>query len=115
MSKKNLRLKRIKFLRIKIKKKAIIRLVIFRTLLNIYAQIIFNNNTLFSISTLNKKITNIYNYSGNKYAASIIGNIIAKYCINNGIKKIIFDRSGYKYHGRIKSLAESARETGLFF
>ncbi|WMC20171.1 MAG: 50S ribosomal protein L18 [Enterobacteriaceae bacterium PSpyr] len=115
MFKKKQRLKRIKFLRIKIKKIKVIRLVIYRTLLNIYAQIIFNNNTLFSISTLNKKFINIYNYSGNKYAASIIGNIIGKFCINKGIKKVIFDRSGYKYHGRIKALAESARETGLIF
>ncbi|XZR53120.1 MAG: 50S ribosomal protein L18 [Enterobacteriaceae bacterium] len=115
MFKKKQRLKRAKYLRIKIKKLEILRLVIFRTLNHIYAQIIFNNNTLLSVSTLDKKIKEILNYSGNKYAASIVGNIIGKCCINIGIKKITFDRSGYKYHGRIKALAVSARETGLIF
>ncbi|WMC18957.1 MAG: 50S ribosomal protein L18 [Enterobacteriaceae bacterium PSpicST2] len=107
------RLKRARNTRIKIKKK--IRLVIFRTLRNIYAQIIYNNNTLLSASTLEKKINKILKNYSNKYAAAIIGNIIAKRCINNGIKKVVFDRSGYKYHGRIKALADSAREFGLIF
>ncbi|XZR52703.1 MAG: 50S ribosomal protein L18 [Enterobacteriaceae bacterium] len=116
INKKHLnRLKRLKNNRIKNIKKGVIRFVVFKTLRNIYAQIIYNNKTLLSASTLEKRNNKILNNSNNKYFASIIGNIIAKRCINNGIKKVVFDRSGFKYHGKIKALAESAREFGLIF
>ncbi|WGS66142.1 50S ribosomal protein L18 [Enterobacteriaceae bacterium ET-AT1-13] len=114
MCKNKKRLKRAKSIRTKIKKN-VIKLVVFRTSHNIYAQIVCNNKTLLSASTLEKNINKITNNSSNKYSASIIGNIIAKRCIDKGIKKVVFDRSGYKYHGRIKALAESARESGLIF
>ncbi|BFI91117.1 50S ribosomal protein L18 [Enterobacterales bacterium endosymbiont of Anomoneura mori] len=115
MYKKISRLKRACLSRIKNKKLKKIRLVVFRTSRNIYAQIIFKNKTLLSASTLEKKINKNINYTGNKYAAAIIGKIIAKRCIKNGIENVIFDKSGYKYHGRIKALAEAARESGLIF
>uniref|UniRef100_A0A1A9UKJ1 Large ribosomal subunit protein uL18c n=1 Tax=Glossina austeni TaxID=7395 RepID=A0A1A9UKJ1_GLOAU len=70
---------------------------------------------LTSASTLEKKIMSRFTNSGNKKAAAIIGEKIAKRALNKSIKKVAFDRSGFKYHGRIKALAEAARQFGLNF
>ncbi|MFI4853129.1 MAG: 50S ribosomal protein L18 [Candidatus Makana argininalis] len=117
MKKKKIRLKRAKKNRLKIKLSNAIRLSIHKTSRHIYAQIISQNNSeiLISASTLEKKIKNKLKITGNKNAASKIGQIIAKRSINKNIKKISFDRSGFKYHGRIKALADSARKNGLIF
>nr|WP_198684116.1 50S ribosomal protein L18 [Candidatus Annandia adelgestsuga] len=118
MNKKKKRLKRASRTRYKIKKSNNKILVINKTLRHLYAQIIFYENdskVLVSASTLEKKIKKKIFYTKNKKTACIIGKIIAKRAINKGIKKISFDRSGFKYHGCILSLAESARRNGLIF
>lgn len=90
------------------------RLCVFRSLKHIYAQIINDKEakTLVSASSLEK---NFKNYGGNKLAAREIGKIISERAIEAGISEVVFDRGGYIYHGRIKELAESARENGLKF
>lgn len=94
-----------------------IRLVVHRTSRHIYAQIIsFDRfSVLVTASTLEKNINKNLNYTGNKVSAKKIGKIIAQRALKKGIKKVSFDRSGFKYHGRIESLANSARKYGLQF
>ena len=106
--------------RFSIKKKSSLshRLVVFRSNANMYAQLIDDNNghTLLTVSTLNKEVKkSISNNGGNIKAASVIGDIIAKKALDKGIKEVFFDRGGYIYHGRVKNLAEAAREGGLIF
>ncbi len=90
------------------------RLNVFRSNSNIYAQIIDDTtgNTLVSASSLEKEFTT---YGGNKTAAREVGKAVAKKAIAKGITAVVFDRGGYVYHGRIKELAEGAREGGLQF
>ncbi|CAL4324082.1 50S ribosomal protein L18 [Buchnera aphidicola (Chaitophorus populicola)] len=106
-------------LRIRKKLKSLnkIRLVVHRTSRHIYAQIISSDHfsVLVTASTLEKKISKNLNYTGNKISAGIIGKIIAQRALQKGIIKVSFDRSGFKYHGRIESLANSARKYGLQF
>ncbi|CEN32055.1 50S ribosomal protein L18 [Candidatus Westeberhardia cardiocondylae] len=112
------RFRRCMKLRDKLKKLGSVRLVVHRTSRHIYAQIVAENNAkiLVSASTLEKEIKRkITGYTGNKNAASIVGEVIAKRALNFGVKKISFDRSGFKYHGRIQMLAMSARKFGLDF
>lgn len=89
------------------------RLCVFRSLNNIYAQVIddVNGVTLVSASSLELKET----YGGNKEAAKEVGKMVAAKAIEKGIKTVVFDRSGYLYHGRVASLAAGAREGGLEF
>ena len=91
------------------------RLTIFRSNSHIYAQIMTNNGSevLVSASTSESGLKSDNN--GNIEAASRIGKIIAERAIEKGIDKVSFDRSGYKYHGRVKALAEAARDAGLSF
>ena len=93
------------------------RLSVYRSSNNIYAQIIDDNKgaTLLSLSTLDKKIKSKLKNTGNKEAASEIGKNLAEMAKQKGIKKVVFDRGSYLYHGRIKALADSAREAGLEF
>ncbi len=115
--KKN-RLRRAKKYRFLCKNNLHYRLVIFKSLRYIYVQLISkdNCNVLVSASTLEKKIkSKLLNKTKNKIAANLIGRIIAKRCLKNNIINVIFDRSGYKYHGCVKELAESARNCGLLF
>lgn len=90
------------------------RLNVFRSTSNIYAQLIddVNGVTLASASTLDKEITV---YGGNKEAAKLVGKLIAERAAKKGITDVVFDRGGYIYHGRVKELAEGAREGGLKF
>jgi len=90
------------------------RLNVYRSLNNIYAQIIDDTKgiTLVSASTLDKDFEG---YGGNKQAARRVGLAIAKKAIESGIERVVFDRGGYLYHGRVKELAEGAREGGLKF
>lgn len=90
------------------------RLSIFRSAEHIYAQVIDDDlgNTLVSASTIEKTFNS---YGGNKQAAEKIGEIIGKRCLEKGIETVVFDRSGYLYHGRVKALADKAREAGLKF
>ena len=89
------------------------RLSVFRSLKNIYAQVIddVNGVTLVSASSLELKDT----YGGNKDAAKEVGKLVAAKAIEKGIKEVVFDRSGYLYHGRVAELAAGAREGGLEF
>jgi large subunit ribosomal protein L18 len=93
------------------------RLTVFRSLKNISAQIIDDvaGRTLCSASSLNKAVAEQLKSGGNKSAATSIGQILAERARMQGIRKIAFDRSGYRYHGRIKALAEAARKAGLEF
>lgn len=90
------------------------RLNVFRSRSNIYAQIIddITGTTLASASTYEKDFND---YGGNKAAALKVGNAIAKRAIEKGIENVVFDRGGYLFHGRVKELAEGARQAGLKF
>lgn len=94
-----------------------VRLSVHRTNLHIYAQLIDgkNNKVITSASTLEPEIRKSLKIGNNISAASIIGKRIAEKGKECGVSKIAFDRSGYKYHGRVKALADAAREHGLEF
>jgi len=91
------------------------RLVVFRSARHIYAQIIDDaaGVTLASAGTTAKGVKENLKKTGNRKAAEAIGAALAKRALEVGIKAVCFDRNGYKYHGRIKSLADAARKTGL--
>ena len=93
------------------------RLCVFRSNKNISAQIIddVNGVALASASTIDKALKEEIAYGGNKEAARIVGEAIAKRAMEKGIEEVCFDRGGFLYHGRVKELAEGAREGGLKF
>ena len=93
------------------------RLCVFRSSNNIYAQIIDDANrvTLTAASSLDAEVKGAVNHGGNKEAAKMVGEMIAKRAIEKGITEDVFDRGGYLYHGRVQVLAEAAREAGLKF
>jgi len=93
------------------------RLSVFRSLRHIYAQIIDDDNgvTVVSASTLSKDLADREKSGGNKDAAALVGENLARKAIAVGVRQVRFDRNGYKYHGRIRVLAESARKSGLVF
>ena len=92
------------------------RLNVYRSLNHIYTQLIddLNGVTLVSASSFGKK-TEEKHYGGNVAAAKSVGTLIAERAKEKGIKKVVFDRGGYLYHGRVKALADAAREAGLEF
>ena len=115
MSTKNIsRLRRAKKTRSKIKVQDSPRLSVYRSSQHFYAQVFdsLGSKVIASASTIEKDIDA---KSNNLDAAVAVGKKVAERAIENGIKKVVFDRSGYKYHGRIKALADSAREAGLEF
>lgn len=91
------------------------RLNVFRSLGNIYAQVIDDvaGKTLVSASSLDKELN--LSYGGNVAAAKAVGELVAKRAVAAGIETVVFDRGGYIYHGRVAALAEGAREAGLKF
>ncbi len=91
------------------------RLSIFRSVKNIYAQIIDDTtgNTIVAASSVSKGA--VLKHGGNKNAATEIGKSIAQLAIAKGVTQVAFDRNGYRYHGRVKALADAAREAGLKF
>ena len=93
------------------------RLAVFRSNNHMYAQIIDDTvgNTLVSASTLQKDVKANLEKTNNVDAAAYLGTVIAKRAIEKGIKEVVFDRGGFIYHGKIKALAEAAREAGLTF
>lgn len=93
------------------------RLNIYRSLQHIYAQVINDETgvTLVSASTKDKELQEKAAYGGNIAAAKVVGEAIAKRALDKGISKIVFDRGGFIYHGRVAALAASAREAGLEF
>jgi len=93
------------------------RLNVFRSINHIYAQLIddFSGNTLVSSSSSDKELKGKLSTGGNIEAAKEVGMLIAKRAVDKGVKKVVFDRGGNLYHGRVKALADGAREGGLEF
>ena len=93
------------------------RLCVFRSSNNIYAQIIDDANrvTLTAASSLDAEVKGAVSHGGNKEAAKLVGQLVAKKAVEKGITEVVFDRGGYLYHGRVQVLAEAAREAGLKF
>lgn len=118
MDKKLGRIRRSRKARAKIRELGVDRLCIYRTPRHIYAQVIKANGSevVASASTLDAKIkADIQGHSGNVSAATVVGKAIAERAKSAGISQVAFDRSGFKYHGRVKALADAARENGLEF
>ncbi len=93
------------------------RLSVFRSNKHMYAQIIddANGHTLAAASTLDKELREAVAKGGDKAAATEVGKLIAKRAVEAGVSEVVFDRGGYIYHGRVKALADAAREGGLSF
>jgi len=93
------------------------RLAVYRSEKHIYAQIIDDvaGRTLVSASTIDKELKEKLQKTWNKEAAVEVGKLIAKRALDKGISSIVFDRGGFKFHGRVKALADAAREAGLKF
>ncbi len=109
------RLRRARRSRARIRKLGVNRLSVHRTPRHIYAQVIApeGNRVLASASTLDSELRG--SATGNVSAAAEVGKLVAKRAKDAGIDKVAFDRGGYKYHGRVKALADAARESGLEF
>ena len=93
------------------------RLAVFRSNKHIYAQLIDDvaGHTLASASTMEKSIASTLKSTSDKEAAVAVGTAVAKRAVEKGISHVVFDRGGYVYHGKVKALADSAREAGLQF
>ncbi|HUD24093.1 MAG TPA: 50S ribosomal protein L18 [Burkholderiaceae bacterium] len=119
MDKKQLRLRRAQATRQRIALQRMNRLAVHRTNLNIYASVLSpdGGHVLVSASTLEQEVRNqltgAKGRGGNTAAAKIVGTRIARKAVAAGIDRVAFDRSGFHYHGRVKALAEAAREAGL--
>jgi large subunit ribosomal protein L18 len=113
----NSRLRRARKTRAKIAELKVTRLSVHRTNTHIYAQIIAEtgDKVIASASTVEADVRKTVKNGGNVEAAAVIGKLIAEKAKAAGITTVAFDRSGYKYHGRIKALADAARENGLSF
>jgi large subunit ribosomal protein L18 len=116
MNKNVQRLRRAVRSRAKIRELKVLRLSVHRTPQHIYAQIFdAESKVLAAASTLQKDVRGDLKATGNVTAAAAVGKAIAEKAKAAGIKQVAFDRSGFKYHGRIKALADAARENGLEF
>lgn len=116
MNKNQSRIRRATRTRVKIRSLAVTRLTVHKTPRHTYAQLISaDNKVLASVSTLSAEIKASISNGSNVEAAVAIGKAIAEKGISAGVKSVAFDRSGFKFHGRIKALADSAREQGLEF
>lgn len=93
------------------------RLNVFKSARHIYAQLIDDTTgkTLVAASTIMEEVKSDLKYTGNIEAARKVGAAVAKFALDKDIKSVVFDRNGFLYHGRVKALAESAREIGLIF
>ena len=93
------------------------RLCVFRSLNHAYAQVVDDKlgHTLVSASTLDREIRSEVDGKRKLEAAQFVGKLVAERAMKRGITKVAFDRGGYKYHGRVKALAEAARKVGLVF
>jgi large subunit ribosomal protein L18 len=96
---------------------ALPRLSVYRSLHHIYAQVISDESgrTLVAASTLNPDLREAVKKKANVAAAKAVGKAIASRCLQGGISQVVFDRNGFLYHGRVKALADAAREAGLKF
>lgn len=118
MEKKLTRQRRARRTRMKIRGLGAHRLTVHRTPRHIYAQIIAPNGSevVAAASTVEKSVTEaIGGYTGNIAAAAVVGRFIAERAKAAGVEQVAFDRAGFKYHGRVKALADAAREHGLQF
>jgi len=117
MEKKAARTRRARRSRSKIRSLGIGRLCVHRTPRHIYVQLISGDGTsvIAAASTLEKDIRSSLKYTGNAEAAAAVGTAIASRAREKGVQKVAFDRSGFRFHGRIKALADAAREGGLEF
>ena len=117
MNKKIARLRRARKTRARIADLRMVRLCVFRTNSHIYAQIIRaeGDKVLASASTVEAEVRGSLKSGGNTEAAAVVGKRIAERAKTIGVEKVAFDRSGFQYHGRVKALAEAARENGLSF
>ena len=117
ISKKVNRVRRAKKTRAKISELGAHRLTVHRTPRHIYAQVISpdGSKVIAAASTVQKDIAGDAKYTGNIEAASLVGKAIAEKSKSAGISSVAFDRSGFRYHGRVKALADAARESGLEF
>jgi large subunit ribosomal protein L18 len=115
IDKKVSRQRRAKRVRMKIREQGVTRLCVNRTPRHIYAQIITGDgdNVVASASTLEKDLRS--GSTGNIDAASVVGKLVAERAVAAGVTSVAFDRNGFKYHGRVKALADAAREAGLEF
>lgn len=93
------------------------RLTVYRSLRHIYAQVVDDNKgaTLVAASTLSKELRDRLKGTGNKEAARAVGELVAEKALAKGIRRVVFDRNGFLYHGRVKELADAARQKGLEF
>lgn len=116
MDKKTSRLRRALRARKKIQELGANRLVVHRTPRHIYAQVISPEaQVIATASTVEKTVKEGLKYTGNVDAAKAVGKAIAQRAIEKGVTVVAFDRSGFKYHGRVSALADAAREAGLQF
>ena len=118
MDKKSSRIRRAAKARAKIRELGAYRLAIFRTPRHMYAQLIAptGDRVVASASTVEKQLREqLTGASGNVAAATLVGKTIAERAKAAGVEKVAFDRAGFKYHGRVKALADAARESGLQF
>ncbi len=117
MDKQKQRLRRAARARARIKRLGATRLTVHRSLNHICAQVIApcGSKVLAAASTVEKELRGSLKHTGNVEAAALIGKTVAERALKAGIKDIAFDRSGYKFHGRVKALADAAREAGLEF
>jgi large subunit ribosomal protein L18 len=115
MKKKERRQKRARRTRARIARQDIHRLCIHRTPRHMYAQIIdpASARVVVTASTVQKDLRSAVKYTGNKDAAAAVGRAIAERAKAKGVERVALDRSGFKYHGRVKALADAAREAGL--
>lgn len=117
MNKKDARIRRARKTRLRIATLGVKRLVVHKSNSHIYAQIIDETGckVLAESSTVKKELSSQVKNGGNVDAAKLVGKQIAQTAIAAGVKEVAFDRSGFRYHGRVKALADSARENGLVF
>ncbi len=115
--KKAARLRRARRSRSKIRELKAFRLCVHRTPRHIYAQVIAPDGAqvVVSASSLDKALRGDLKYPGNTEAAGAVGKMIAERAKEKGVSRVAFDRGGFKYHGRVKALADAARESGLEF
>ncbi len=117
LNKRESRQRRARRARSQIREQEAVRLCVHRTPQHIYAQVISKDGAqvLVCASSLDKQIKGKVKSTGNVETAKLVGKLVAKRAVDAGIEKVAFDRSGFNYHGRVKALADAAREGGLQF
>ena len=117
IEKKQSRMRRSRRTRAKIAELKVVRLTVNRSNSHIYAQVIdaTGGKVLASASSAEKSVRGYLKNGGNVNAAAVVGKLIAEKAKKAGVETVAFDRSGYRFHGRVKALAEAAREAGLKF